>query len=224
MRWLPFLLVLGACASETRRSLAVPVEASGGEATFTAAGDVAVTLEVATVLVADLRLEAPAEEARALRLPGVRAAHAHPGHDFSGETTCELLGTWTVDLLAGTAVLGEATCLEGPLATGRVLLSGAPAVTLAGTAEVAGVPQAFRFEVALDEEVTGLVVEGDLDPDAPPVAILLQADPATMLSWADWTTADDDADGRLTLADGLLANTVPFGAVSTASWSLDITP
>ena len=63
-----------------------------------------------------------------------------------------------------------------------------------------------------------------VDPEAPPSAITLQFDPVHALSYADLATPDEDGDGVLTEADGLLGNTVTFGVVSTPSWNLEISP
>ncbi len=218
-------VALAACGGESRRSLEVPVHLVGSEATtFQGSGGAEVRLERAILVLSDLRLESPPAEAR-LRLPSpIRAAHAHPGHDFSGDTACELLGTWDLDLRSAEGLdAGSATCLEGDLATGRVRLSAEPALDLAGVVTLAGgAERDFHFEVPLDEEVSGIPIEVRLDADAPPSRLELAASPATMLSWSDWSTEDEDQDDLLTLSDGVLGNTVSFGAVSTASFTLDL--
>lgn len=219
------LFALG-CAADARRSVSVPLVAVGGDAAaFTAAGEVAVTLDTATATVADLRLESPPEVSLRARLSPIRSAQAHPGHDFSGNVACELLGTWDLDLLGEPLDLGAATCLEGDLATGRVLLSGDAVVVLAGTAVLPDATErAFDFALALDEEVVGIPIDATIDPDDLLAAITLTAHAATLLSWVDWNTEDRDGDDLLTLSDGLLSNTVPFGALSVSSWTLTPTP
>ncbi len=206
-------LGLAACAHDHRENLSVPAHAVGLDpATFAAADGVEVQLEGAWVVLADLRLEAPAS-----------TAAKHPGHDFSGDTSCELLGSWELDLLGDALDLGEVACLDGGLATGQVVLVGEPAVVLTGTATLPdGTERVFRFELALDDEITGIPMDAYLDAAAPPVGLELGVSAATMLGFVDWSTEDDDGDGILTTIDGLLGNTVPFGAVSTASYSLEL--
>ncbi|MFH1463376.1 MAG: hypothetical protein ABIO70_03220 [Pseudomonadota bacterium] len=226
MRTLPFVCLLAACAPEARRSAQVPMLATGaGAASFPAAGEVEVILAQALVTIADLRLESPPEVSLLSRLAPLRSAHAHPGHDFSGNVACELLGVWDLDLLGEPLDLGEATCLEGALATGRVLLSGDAVVVLEGEAVLPDdTVRAFAFELPLDEEVVGIPIDATIDPDDLLASITLTAQPATMLSWVDWNTEDADSDDLLTLSDGLLANTVPFGALSSSSWTLTPNP
>ena len=221
---IPLLLLavlLAACTSDSRRALAVPVEAGGTDpALFVAAGDVEIHLEEARLQVADLRLEQPSEVARR-SLAFIRTARAHPGHDHGGDVVGELLGAWELDLLAGPSSLGEATCLEGELATGRLLVSGEPAAVLAGSASLpTGEERAFRFEMSLDQEISSITLSGTLDADAPPAGITLGISPAAMLSYADWNT--DDGDGLLTLVDGLLGNTVPFGVANSTSFTFSL--
>jgi hypothetical protein len=226
MRAVTFLacVALAGCAQESRQSLTVPAWAESlDEASFVAADEVGITLEEAYVLLSDLRLESPSATARRWRPRLIASAWAHPGHDFSGDTSCELLGDFVVDLLADPVDLGEAACLDGALATGRVWLTGEPALSLAGTAILPDATErAFRFELDLDEEVTGIEIETALDAGAPPASLTLGISPASMLSWVDWSSEDSDGDDLLTTADDLLGNTVPFGAVSTASFTLEI--
>lgn len=205
------LLALGACAPESRESLWVPVQAAGLDGpVFTGSDDVEVQLEEAWVALSDLRLEAPSS-----------AAAKHPGHDFSGATSCELLGSWELDLLGGALDLGDAACLDGELATGRVVLSATPGLRLAGVATLSDDSERpFAFELDLDDEITGIPVEAFLDAAAPPAGLQLGVSPVTMLSFVDWSSEDSDGDDLLTTADDLLGNTVPFGAVSTNSFSL----
>ncbi len=215
MRSLPISLALGlaACAHDHRESLSVPAWATGLDpATFTTADGVEIQLDEAWVVLADLRLEAPAT-----------TVAKHPGHDFSGDTSCELLGGWELDLLGAPLALGEAACLDGDLATGRVVVQADPALLLAGTATLADATERpFLFELDLDDEITGIPIEAFLDAAAPPSSIALGVSPATMLSFVDWSSEDSDDDELLTIADDLLGNTVPFGAVSTNAFTITI--
>jgi hypothetical protein len=206
-------LLSSACAHDHRESLSVPVQAMGlEEASHIAEDGTAVRLDEAWIVLADMRLEAPAA-----------SAAKHPGHDFSGETSCELLGSWELDLLADPVELGAATCLDGELATGRLVLSAHPALRLAGTATLPDATErSFSFELELDDEITGIPVDAWLDAAAPPAAVTVGVRPQTMLSFVDWSSEDSDGNGTLTTADDLLGNTVPFGAVSTASFSIVI--
>lgn len=225
------VLCASSCGADTRRSMDVAVSAAGIDPVpFYGPGDVEVTLSVATVDFANIRLEQPGESAR-LRHPRppftlVRSAHAHPGHEGFGDTTCELLGSWHLDLLSTDGIdLGAANCLEGDLATGRLLLSGTPAVLLKGTATLPeGDVRSFDFEVDLDQEATGIPISATLDADDPPRGIRLTMAPSVMLNWADWGSDDTDGDGVLTLADDLLVNTVPFGVLSTSAYALAVDP
>ncbi len=207
------VLSLAACAHEQRESLSVPTRAIGLDAvTFTSADGVEIQLEEAWIVLADLRLEAPAT-----------TAAKHPGHDFSGATSCELLGAWELDLLGEARELGEASCLDGELATGRVVLAAEPALVLAGTATLVDeTERPFLFELDLDDEITGIPMDAVLDAATPPAGLVLSVSPATMLSFVDWASEDSDGDDLLTTADDLLGNTVPFGVVSTNSFSLTI--
>jgi len=207
------LLPLAACAHEQRESLTIPVQAASQEdATVTTDDGVEVQLDTAWIVLADLRLEAPSS-----------VDAKHPGHDFSGATSCELLGSWELDLLGDPVELGEALCLDGELATGRVVLSAAPTLLLAGAAFLPDATErAFSFELDLDDEITGIPVEAWLDAAAPPDSIVVGVHPQTMLSFVDWWSEDSDVNGTLTITDDLLGNTVPFGAVSTTSFSIDI--
>lgn len=201
-----FLLLI-ACSADNRQQLELPITAEG-------AAIESVQLDVAQVVVSDIRVEEPA--AVAWRPSLIPAAHAHPGHDMSGDTIGELLGTFTVDLLAEPTELGVATALEGELATGRVVLE---SVLLEGTGPEG---QAFSFDVPAQTEIVGIPTSGVLSPDAPPQGLSLGISAEHMISYVDWTTPDTDADGVLTLADGLLGNTVTFGAVSTASFTMTL--
>lgn len=219
--WRSALLLLLAGCAEDRELFDVPTILVGSEPAFAPADGVQVTLDEAALTIGALRLQAPSATAR--RWHGVSVmpvAHAHPGHDFTGDVRGELLGPWTVDLLGDDLLLGTASCYEGPYATARMTLLPDPVALLAGTAMVGSEARTFRFELAIDQEVTGLPFDAYLDAQAPPAGITLSVDLAHALYFVDWTTADADADGVLTLADGALANTVLFGVVATPTYHL----
>ncbi len=212
-------LVLTACVAD-RAPLDVPVRFAAGEPTWTVDGvDVRLTRAEATL--ADLWLEGPADARAAWRLPSlVPSAWAHPGHDFAGDLTGELVGTWSLDLLAGDAELGVARCYEGPTATARLQLVGTPPTRLSGVAVVDGTERPFDFVVPAASAIAGIPFTITLDAEAPPAGLRVGVDLAHALSFVDWRTPDADADGVLTVADGVLDRTVTFGVVSTPTWNL----
>jgi hypothetical protein len=216
-----FILHILACGAADRALLTVPMTFAGVAANVAPAAGVTVTLTEASVTLTDIRMESPSQTA--LRLPFISAAYAHPGHDFAGDVAGELTGTWTLDMLGEDALLGDA-CYEGDYATARVSVSPDPVTVLAGTATVDGRATPFRFEVAPDQEITGLSFEIAMSADSPPGGLVLSADLAHALSFVDWRTADTDGDATLTTADGALANTVLFGVVATPTWNLTLEP
>ena len=148
------LLALLACTPADRALLEVPVvvEARSG-GTLVPARGVEVVLDEATVTLGALRLE-EAEPLARRSLSPLAVAHAHPGHDAPGTIGGELLGTWTVDLLAEGTLLGSAAVYEGDFEGARLELPGPPGAAVAGTATVDGVERPFRIEVAPAREVT----------------------------------------------------------------------
>jgi hypothetical protein len=200
--------------------MSVPVTAASAEATIEPAAGVAVTLTSATLTLSDLRLETPATARWTPRVPGVSAALAHPGHDFAGSVAGELTGTWTLDLLADSTRLGDASCYEGDYATARLTLLPDPAAAFTGTVSVAGVDRAFRLDLTPDQAITGILFEATLSAEAPPAGLTLSFDLAHALSFVDWSTPDADGDGVLTTADGPVANTALFGLVATPTYTL----
>ena len=216
------LILLLACGAADRALLTVPVTFAGVAPDVAPAEGVTLTLTEASVTLSDLRMENPAQTA--LRVPFISAAYAHPGHDFAGGLAGELTGTWTLDLLGEDVPLGDASCYEGDYATARVSASPDPLTVLAGTATVDGTVTAFRFEVAPDQEITGLSFQTTMSADSPPAGLVLTIDLAQALSFVDWRTADADGDATLTTADGALANTVLFGVVATPTWTLTLEP
>lgn len=221
------LLTLLACALDTRELLELPVHVAPTAPTWEDDG-VTVTLTEAVITLSDLRMEAPADPVA--WLPSLTAtAVAHPGHDFSGSTYGELLGSFTVDLLAADTALATtdagddaaARVYEGAFATARLFVSTAH---LAGTATpLDGAPTGFAFDVTLEREVTEVPFTATLDAASPPSRLTLRAHLETLLAWADWST-DPGGDDQLTLDDGALSATVPFGVASTTTWLLEATP
>lgn len=214
-------LLAGVGCADGRALLSVPVQLAASASTFEADDGTAITVTAASLTLSDLRLEAPPETAAAARSWSLLGtAHAHPGHDEAGEVAGELTGTWTLDLLAGEPHLGDADCYEGETATARVQVEPEPATLLEGVAVVAGQERPFSLALAPDADVHAVPFVATLDADAPPQALTLSVDLAHALSFIDWSTADSDGDGRLTTADGDLANTALFGVVSSATFSL----
>lgn len=223
----PFLsALLPACGSQARQSVDVPVAISAKAAlpSFDLADGTHFEVDTATFAFHDVRFEEPPEVA-GLGWPAlVPTALAHPGHDFAGAASGELLGNFEVDLLAGRQPLGEATLLCGSYATARLQWpAGAPAAVLSGTVTVvAGTPIPFSFSVGDEREIAGMDFETEVSAVSPPSGLTLGLDLARMLSSSDWTTADGDGDGALTAADGALGNTVPFGVRTSAAWTWEI--
>ena len=211
-------LTLVACGWDAPVLLDVPARAGwGGSFAWTTADGHAVELTDASLPIVSLRLEAPPEALVALPslLP---VARAHPGHDASGAVGGEWLGEAALTL-GGITRLGLARCYTGTYVTGRLQLQGD--LRLAGTVTLAGggvVP--FDFSGPIDREVSGVSFVAQIHEDPAPRAIVLTAWPEELLRWAGWLT--DPGDGLLDLGDGTLANSVPFGVVSSASWSLEL--
>lgn len=223
MRTTALLLAIAGCAIDDRLQLDVPIRAGGtGVTTLAAVDGGSVTLDEATVTFADVRLEEPAQTDVVAILTGYGAAWAHPGHDYPGDVAGELLGTFTVDLLAPETELGLAACYEGEYATGRVSVSGTVAVLAGVHTDGAGLARPFRFEVPADEDVIGIPFDAHLVAGNPPEAVVLRFDPKSALAFVDWTEVDSDGDGVLTVADETYGNTALFGVVATPSWSLTL--
>ncbi len=216
MRWL--ILPLAACTAEPPRLYSLPVTADPVDgAAWTTADGAAITLTLATLTFADLRLYTP--PAAIVAWPSlVPTALAHPGAAIRGDTAGELLGTWTVDLLEGPVQLGSASCYLGAFSTASVQLAGA--LALHGTATPAGgEPVAFSFDASLSESAEDLPFETTLTPDS---TLTLSIHGQSLLSHVDWSTTPVET--TLTLSDGALANTVAFGARSAGTWTLAVSP
>ncbi len=224
MRWLLLAITTTGCTVDDRALLEVPVLAGGTDAELATSGGT-VVLSEASVTFSDLRLEEPSALDLASRVTNALypAAYAHPGHDYPGDVAGELLGTFTVDLLAEDAELGSALCYEGPYATARIGLEGAVSTLVGDFVDGQGVAHPFRFEVDASQPVTGIPFVTELSAEGAPAAIELRFDPEQALRYVDWTP-DEDGDGLLTGIDGTFANTVRFGVVATPSWSLVVAP
>lgn len=223
MRLAPLVLLAAACTADPVL-LQVPVRVAPAADTFTV-GEVDIHLDQASAVLGDLRMERPEDDTARLIAPWLPtpAARAHPGHDEAGGVAGELVGSWTVDLLAG-ADLDTASLYDGPYATARITLPADGEVVLIGTATVRSVPRAFELRVTPDQEITGMPFAVTVDAEAPPAGLQVSADLAHALSFIDWSTPDDDDDDTLTTADGALANTALFGVVSTPTWTLSLEP
>lgn len=218
MRWWWSLFLVG--CSSGRMTVDVPVRFVPGPSVVTPVEGVEVRLTEAQWTVSDLRLESPAATAWRRPWPSlISTAHAHPGHDFTGGVSGELLGTWTLDPLGEPVDLGPAKMLDGPYATARLHLDETPALHLSGEAAVDGTPVPFMLELGHQQEITGIAFDADVDPDAPPTGLVLGVDLAHALSFIDWHTPPGD-DGVLTSADGAVQNTLTFGVVSAPTWTL----
>ena len=137
-----FLLLLYTGCAADRALMEVPVSLLASGSQVETDEGVAITLDTASATISDLRFEAPA--ATAWRWSGwspIRAARAHPGHDFAGDVAGELVGTWTVDLLGDDLELGNAACYEGTYASARLTLLPDPTVLLEGVAQVEDLDQ-----------------------------------------------------------------------------------
>jgi hypothetical protein len=210
------LLFTFACVDPPRRPLSFPVAFQGDSSSLEIDGGTLV-FEQAIASVSDLHAEGAPQTARWSFSP-FAAAYAHPGHDFAGDVRAELLGVWTLDLLGGHQVLGQAEAYEGDLASARFSLAGDPAFAVRGTFTGPDGALPFDLQLPIDQLVSGLQLEGELDADAPPAELTLRADLAHALSFVTWS--DTNADGSLTVDDGDTANTLLFGATSAATWAI----
>lgn len=223
MRSLPLMLLAG-CSFDPPVLLEVPLSAVWlSEPTWMTEDGHTITITEATLPIADVRLESPAEEV-VWSFSLLPAAYAHPGHDFAGSVAGEWLGEGALWLDGEEEQrLGIASCYTGDYASGRFQLRGD--YVIAGTVALAGggeVP--FRFAAPIDRLVSGVSFVARLAEEPAPRGVLLGVTTELLLRWVDWST--DPVDGELTLEDGALGNSVPFGLTSSASWmfTLDETP
>ncbi|MEL6348518.1 MAG: hypothetical protein AAFV53_35755 [Myxococcota bacterium] len=221
-------LLLSGCAAD-RAQLSVPIVMTGSNETVTPTPQVSVRLTAAELVIGDLRFESPPEVARRWRPSLLSIGHAHPGHDFSGDVDGELLGEWSIDLLALSEPmrLGEASFYEGDYESARLELPDGGAVLLEGYATVEGLDttRSFRFALLPEQSITGIPFITTVDADTPPQQVSLSIDLGHALSFIDWA-APDDGDGLLTEADddGVVGNAALFGAVSTPTYSFIMEP
>jgi hypothetical protein len=227
MRWWWLAAAGIGCGVVTdREPLTLAVRAGGtGVSTLSPDGGGKVELTTFVVTFSDLRLEEPVSEGLTARLAPLvvpAAAWAHPGHDYPGDVAAELLGTWSVDLLAPDVALGEAAGYAGEFATARLVLGGEVA-RLEGTwTDPDGVTLPFRFVVDATQPITDLPFEATLSADTLQPVVVVRFDVVHALSFVDWSAGDEDGDGVLTEADGSFGNTVQFGVVSTDTWSAEL--
>lgn len=225
------LALIGCPATEEPGLVGVGVEAVSAQAdTFTTASGYEVTLEQGLVVVGELHFHEPkAVEEQALRLPhrwflGPSTAHAHPGHDMSGDVRGELGGSFVVDLLAPAASLGEAEFYEGPYETASLLLQDpqdGPTALFAGVASDGADAIDFEFSVDHTKTILGISFETEVDAVAPP-AVTLLVDPAEILGHLDFLALDADGDGVVTEADEGVANPLLFGLQSNLVYRYEI--
>ncbi len=214
-------LSLAVACAPGRTVVQVPVAFAPSSPDVVPGDGVSIALDDASVTVAHLRLESPPDPTARWRLPSlISTAVAHPGHDFAGGVSGELLGTWTLDLLGDPVPLGSATLQDGAYATARLQVEASPVLTMSGTATVDGDPIPFGLEAAIAQEITGIPFDLTLDPETPPEALTLSVDLDHALSFVDWRT-DPGADGLLTIDDGAVGHTLTFGVVSTPTWTLE---
>lgn len=206
------ILALFACAVSNPVLLDVPVTAS-------ATLPEGITLTTASLTVSDVQFESPATaRARPVVFPGallVGRAEAHPGHDFDGGVAGELLGSWTLDLLGGPTLLGDARLYDGDYATARLLLTGT--ASFAGTTADGA---AFALDAAIEDDVTGIPFVASISGEAPPARLGLTVDVAHLLSFVSF--GDTDGDAIVTTADGDTASTFRFGVTATPTFSLSV--
>ncbi len=242
-------LALAGCPGGDEPALVtVPIEAGSAQpAGFTTALGYDVELDTAVIVLGALHFHEPksveelhmqAPLARMLRAAlGPATAHAHPGHDMSGDVKGEWPGTTSVDLLAPAAVVGEGSFYEGTYETASLELqqdgvdgdagldAGHPAaghtLVLAGTADGGGGPVPFDLVVDHTKVILGIPFGTTVAEDDIP-AVTLTVDPAEILGHLAFDELDSDADGTITLADEGVANPLLFGLESNLSFSYEI--
>ncbi len=238
--WFPF----GCPGGEEPELTAVPLAvASARDGVFTTDLGYEITLGMGTVVLGDLRFHTQAEgsallvPADAVRwLTGPAWAHAHPGHDMSGDVRGEWAGTTYVDLLSGPREVGEATFFGGSYTTASLALhrdgvdgdAGMPAghpaegytAVFEGTASDFDVHVPFVLRIEHSEAVAGIPFEVEVG-EADPPSLTLRVDPARLLAHLDFAQLYGGT-GNLTMDDPEVANRVLFGLESNLSYSFEI--
>ena len=238
----------GCPGGEEPALVSVPIEAvSVQPATFTTALNYDIEIDTGVIVlgalhfhepksVEELHMEAPV--ARALRnMLGPLTAHAHPGHDMSGDVKGELSGTYFVDLLADATLLGEAAFYEGTYETASLALhqdgldgdagldTGSPAaghtLVLSGIANDAAGDYPFDLVVDHTQTILGIpfgttVAVGDVP------SLTLAVDPAEILGHLEFADLDADSDGTVTLDDEDVSNPLLFGLESNLAYRYEI--
>ena len=250
----PYLLLLvsalampalaGCPGGEEPELTSVPVRiASAQEGVFATDLGYEIVLGMGTLVLGDLQFHTPAEESASLGpadafrwLAGPAVAHAHPGHDMSGDVRGEWTGTTYVDLLSEPREVGEATFYEGAYATASLSLhqdgvdgdaglpTGHPAeghtAVFEGTASDGDVDVPFVFPIDLNETIGGIPFEVEVDAADPP-SLTLRVDPARILGHLDFAELYGGT-GSLTMDDEGVANRVLFGLESNLSYHYEI--
>ncbi len=229
--WILALVLAGCPSTEEPEIVGVPVEAASVRTdTFDTDGGYAVTLQQGLVTVEDLHFHEPKDvETTARLLPhrwllGPARAHAHPGHDMSGDVRGELTGAFVVDLLAEAIPLGEASFYEGPYETASLLLADDAAsatAVLEGTADDGSGAVEFSFHVDHARTILGIPFETEVDAAAPP-SVVLTVDPARILAHLDFAALDSDGDGTVTEADEGVLDPLLFGLESNLVYRYEV--
>ncbi len=237
------LLTQGGCLGGAEPTLlAVPIEAvSAQPGEFTTALGCDIELEAGVIVLGALQFQEPAPLATKRRLPrgllGPTSAHAHPGHDMSGDVQGEWVGTTFVDLLAPATALGEGSFYEGTYETASLTLrqdgvdgdaglgASSPALghtlVLTGTADDSGGPIPFELVVDHTQPILGIPFDITVAEDDIPV-VTLTVDPAQILGHLAFAELDTDADGIVTVADEGVTNPLLFGLESNLTFGYEI--
>lgn len=221
MRSLLALTLVG-CHFDPPVLLSVPMSAAWlSEPSWTTEEGDEVVLTEASVPIADVRLESPPEEV-AWTFSLLPVAYAHPGHDFAGSVAGEWLGEGALVLPSEEDLqpLGDASCYTGDYATGRFQMRGD--YRLKGAVRPAGGDEVpFDFAAPIDRLVSGVSFVARMNEEPAPKGVVIGVYTELLLRWVDWST-DPGEDGVLTIEDGALANSVPFGLLSSATWMMTL--
>ena len=242
------LTCTGCPGGEEPALVSVPIEAvSVQPAPFTTALGYDVDLDAGVVVLGDLHFEEPKSvEEFHMEVPVVRVlrsvlgpvkAHAHPGHDMSGDVKGELAGTYFVDLLADATLLGDGAFYEGTYETASLALhqdgvdgdaglepgglTAGHTLVLAGTASDA--TGDYLFDLVVDHTQTILGIPFDVtvaQGDVP--SLTLTVDTAEILGHLEFADLDADGDGTITLDDEGVSNPLLFGLESNLVYRYEI--